>query len=384
MIPTCEVCGSSNWKSLPSPQTALVMTTAGRLVPGPLGKALCINCGAVQKISAGRLADTNYYERQYSYYDRPGAESFDVVRYRALAQWVRDAIAPGRPSSVLDVGCGRGATMKYLRDAWPDAVFAGVEPYSASVSFARALGFDVVEGRLSTATPVERTFDLVLSNNVLQHTTNSLEFIRAQSRLLTADGRVVLSCPDGTLPSVELLMADQNFSLQPSHLHAIAAKAGMRVERQLPCPGGPLRNEQLVVLAPSDSSDRTAAQGLSRKMIDVNYSNLVSYLETWSRLDDYLSSAVRDARRVFNFGGGLWSYVLAAYCPQYWSRVECCLVDGFAGRCIDKEVKSFDSVAVSPDDILVLGTNPYVQPKIADRLVQAGLRALLWNHIISD
>jgi SAM-dependent methyltransferase len=382
MVATCAVCGSCNWKPLPSPGTTFVMTTAGKLTPGPLGKAFCGNCGAVQKVEAGRLADTDYYENQYTYYERPGAETFDVVRYRALAQWVSDAIAPHRPSHVFDVGCGRGGTMKFLREAWPDAAFAGIEPYPDSAAAARALGFDVAEGRLTADMSMARTFDLVFSNNVLQHIADPVTWIRAQARLLSADGWLVLSCPDGTEPSVELLMADQNFSLRSPHLDAIAARAGMWVEGRLPCPGGPIRNEQLVVLRPNDGSPREAPVRSSPETNEAAYAGLVSYLKAWSGLDTHLSRAVAGARRVFNFGGGLWSYVLAAYCPQYWARVECCLVDGFAGRCIDKEVRPFDSIALSLDDVLVLGTNPYVQSKLAERMAGAGLRAVSWNEII--
>ena len=40
------------------------------------------------------------------------------------------------------------------------------------------LGFDVAEGRLTTNFPVVRTFDLVFSNNVLQHITDPVGFIR--------------------------------------------------------------------------------------------------------------------------------------------------------------------------------------------------------------
>ena len=376
----CVVCGNSDWRPLPSPTANLMITTAGKLVANSFGKSQCGRCGAVQKVRGGRLADTDYYERQYTYYDRPGAQAFDVTRYRALARWVEDA-APSRPSSVFDAGCGRGGTMQYLREAWPETRFAGIEPSAGAVEAARALGFEVSEGRLTLDTPVSGRFDLVFSNNVLQHTTDPVEFIRAQARLLSHDGRLVLSCPDGTKPSVELLMADQNFSLCPPHLDAVAAKAGMHVERRLPCPGGPLRNEQLAVMRPGEPE---AAILPTRAAVDVAFGQLVSYLEAWAGLDARLIEATAGASRVFNFGGGLWSYVLAAYCPQYWTRVECCLVDGFSGRCIDKEVKPFESVALSPNDVIVLGTNPYVQLKLAARLSGDGVRTVSWNHIIPD
>src|SRR3977135_4462867 len=49
-------------------------------------------------------------------------------RERDLRPWVEDAGGPGRPASVFDVGCGRGDTLRYLREAWPDGRFAGMEP----------------------------------------------------------------------------------------------------------------------------------------------------------------------------------------------------------------------------------------------------------------
>jgi SAM-dependent methyltransferase len=380
----CAVCGRSDWRPLPSPKAKLLITTAGKLVENSFGKSQCSQCGAVQKIAGGRLADTDYYERQYTYYDRPGAENFDVVRYRALARWVEDAMAACRPASVFDVGCGRGGTMRYLREAWPQARFAGIEPSADAATAARVLGFDVEEGRLTLDRLINGTFDVVFSNNVLQHTTDPVEFIRAQARLLSPDGRLVLSCPDGTKPSVELVMADQNFSLCPPHLDVLAARAGMCVERHLPCPGGPLRNEQLAVMRRMNAAESQTAVLPSRQVIDAAHVQLATYLNAWAEMDAVLVRATAGARRVFNFGGGLWSYVLAAYCPQYWARVECCLVDGFAGRCIDSEVKPFESVTLSPDDILVLGTNPYVQPKLVTRFAGAGLRAVSWDHIIAD
>lgn len=385
MTSRCVACAGTDWRQLPQPATEMMATTAGRLVANNFGKSQCPHCGAVQKVDGRRLADTLYYEREYTYYDRPGAVVFDVTRYRALALWIKDAVAPWRPASVFDVGCGRGGTMRFLREVWPDATFAGIEPSADAVAAARASGFDIREGRLTADTHVSDKFELVFSNNVLQHTTDPVEFIRLQARLLSSDGKLVLSCPDGTKPNVELLMVDQNFSLQPPHLRAIAAAAGMRVERCLPCPDGPLHNEQLVVLRPGGGdSERTDTRALTQKSIDDMYADLRSYLQNWSRLDDHLSNAVAGAQRVFNFGGGLWSYALAAYCPKYWSQVECCLVDGFTGQCIGKEVRPFESMALTPRDILVLGTNPYVQPKLTARFAGAGLRAVAWNEIVSD
>src|SRR5262249_53215147 len=157
------------------------------------------------------------------------------------------------------------------------------------------------------------------------------------------------------------------------HVDAIAAKAGMQVQRRLPCPGGPLRNEQLAVLHQRGAEPAENDTLPAPESIDAAYEALTAYLTAWAGLDSRLSEETAKAARVFNFGGGLWSYALAAYCPQYWVRVEYCLVDGFGGHCIDRPVKPLESVTLTPDDVLVLGTNPYVQPKLAARFAAIGL-----------
>jgi len=376
----CAVCASSDWAPLPTPGAAS-LTTAGFSVPDKLGKGQCRRCGNVQKVFAPRLADTDFYEENYTYYDRVGAATLDEKRYRALAEWVAAASTSRAPARILDVGCGQGATLRFLKEAFPDAEMVGLEPSKDAVEKAKAQGLDVHLGRLADfdETKIGR-FDLVFSNNVLQHTTDAVEFIALQKRFLKDDGEIVLSCPDGSNPNIELLMADQNFSIRPRHLEAVAAHAGMAAVRTLPCPGGPLNNEQLVVLRPD--ADAKAPALPDRQTVTAEFDEMVSYLEQWKALDDRICAAVADARTVYNFGGGLWSYALAVYCPAYWSKVKVCLVDRFSGKCRDKEVRPFEDVPVTGEDALVLGTNPYVQSVLVERFERDGLKVVAFSDII--
>jgi hypothetical protein len=116
--------------------------------------------------------------------------------------------------------------------------------------------------------------------------------------------------------------------------------------------------------------------------VEAAFNRLVNYLNNWAALDAHLLAAIAGARRVFNLGGGLWSSVLAAYCPKYWARVECCLVDGFAGECMGKAVRPRESVELSASDVVVLGTNPYVQQGLVARFKEQRLRAISWNEMI--
>lgn len=376
----CAVCASSDWAPLPTPGEAS-LTTAGFLVPDLLGKGQCRRCGNVQKVFTPRLADTDFYEKHYTYYDRVGAATLDTKRYRALADWVSAAVGNSQPARILDIGCGQGATLTFLKEHFPQAELVGLEPSTDAVEAAHANGLDVHLGRLDQFADDIGTFDLVFSNNVLQHTLDPVDFFERQKRFLNPGGHLVISCPDGSNPNIELLMADQNFSMRPRHLQGICAQAGLEVVRTLPCPGGPLNNEQLAVLRVGEN---VAPPPLpDSKTIDTEFQAMAEYLETWAALDDRLCAETADARYVYNFGGGLWSYALASYCPKYWARVKVCLVDKFSGRCMDKTVEPFEEADVTPDDVLVLGTNPYVQNFLIDRFTKNDLKAVGFASIIA-
>src|SRR4051794_2097975 len=106
MKPACQICGSTEWLDLPNPVADRAVTTTGRIIDEPLGKAQCVHCGFGQRINAGFLGLTDYYESDYaSYYDRPGATPFHLARYRILAEWMGTALNPLQPSTILDVGC---------------------------------------------------------------------------------------------------------------------------------------------------------------------------------------------------------------------------------------------------------------------------------------
>ncbi|MFW0778040.1 MAG: class I SAM-dependent methyltransferase [Rickettsiales bacterium] len=374
----CAVCGANDWLELPTPGKQSI-TTAGKIVPDALGKGCCNSCGVVQKVFRPRLGETDFYEKEYTYYDRPGASSRDQIRYQTLAKWVAEAIEGRSPKSIFDIGCGQGNTLEYLKEHFPNATLGGLEPYEGAVKIANDNGLNVLEGRIDNI-KVDEKFDLVFSNNVIQHVLDPIAFLQAQKALLAEDGDLVLTCPDGTLPNVELLMADQNISLRPVHLEALAAKAGLRVVKTLPCPGGPLRNEQLVLLKPDDNV--AAPSFANPEEIKESQTEITQYLDHWASLDDVLLSATKGAKRIYNFGGGLWSYVLAAYCPSYWAKIEACVVDTFSGVCIDKEVRPFEKEGITADDVMVLGTNPYVQQQLVERFKKDGLRAVAFDHMI--
>src|ERR1700694_2603359 len=206
MLESCQVCGSTAWLNLPNPVDGRAVTTAGRIIDESLGKSQCAACGFVQRTHARFLGHTDYYEQDYAkYYDRPGTTTSHKARDRVLAEWMASALGRIAPPRILDVGCGQGWAMEAVKTLYPSAVIEGLEPSHHNSRVAPEEGFSVYESRAGEASLPETKYDLVYSNNVIQHVTNAREFVASLREMVSDDGMVVITCPDGSLPNIEIL-----------------------------------------------------------------------------------------------------------------------------------------------------------------------------------
>ncbi len=213
----CAVCSGTEWHPLPRLDAGRSITTAGNIVSEPLGKSHCRRCGLVQRTAAPFLARTDFYEKHYSFYERPGASRFDCERYSGHGD-VDCRRSPAPPARVLDAGCGRGWMLDAMASLYPESQFSGIEPSESESHNARRRGFDVITGRVGGGTLRTSRYDLIYSTNVLEHAECPAAFLANLRSMLAADGRIVITCPDASRPNAEMLFSDQNFSFMPSHL----------------------------------------------------------------------------------------------------------------------------------------------------------------------
>jgi len=379
----CQVCGANEWLDLPNPAEGRAVTTAGRIVSESLGKSQCAACGFVQRVHARFLGHTDYYEQDYAkYYDRPGTTQFHVARYRVLAEWMVSVLGSLSPSSILDVGCGQGWAMEAMKGFYPEAAIEGLEPSEYNTKVAREKGFVVYEARVGAASLPETKYDLVYSNNVIQHVTDAREFAASLKEMVSDDGAVVITCPDGSIPNIEILWGDQNFSFLPLHLVRLCREVGFETAGWFPSPPSPsLPPAQMLFLSknPKLGEGREGAAVPAPNLDDV-YRAKSEYLNSFRDIDEYLCSRTQGCSRVFNFGASYWSSILAAYCPRYWERVSACLVDSADNaelRFLDKEVLELGSLTPAEGDAVVFGTSPSTHQALVGKFSPA------WKHVIA-
>ena len=379
----CLSCSGSDWRALPIPAAGRSISTSGIIFQEALEREQCMTCGLLQKKNRDFLGHGRFYEEQYqNYYERPASEKFDRARYVAMAEWMASALTRDFiPRSILDIGCGAGWSMQAAKKIYPDAALVGIEPSAINAQKSRASGLEVIQARLAEA-PRDRTYDLIYSNNVLQHVTDPASFFRSFAAFLSEQGCVVLVLPDASEPSHELLWCDHNFSFRPEDLSGFADQAGLNIHAWQPNQANSaLLNKQMVILKRSSSAHSVfPASPLSTEAL---FASRSSYMSKWKDLDNELVRRTHGHTRVFNFGASMWSWLLAGYCPNYWRSVHACLVDGGDdGQCVEKTVLSPANVAFQKGDCIVLGINPVSQHAAGIRFNSAGPTVVTWSDMI--
>ena len=138
----------------------------------------------------------------------------------------------GRKGRVLDVGCGSGATVARASQMGWDALGVDVDPMA--VSAARRRGVNVHLGSLNELRFDDDSFDLILSEHVIEHVLDPLGMLREMRRTLRPGGALAVITPNAASLLHRWFGPDWRGLEPPRHLHiftpatllSLARKAG--------------------------------------------------------------------------------------------------------------------------------------------------------------
>jgi hypothetical protein len=275
--------------------------------------------------------------------------------------------------------------MEAMKAFYPYAHIEGLEPSHYNSEVAREKGFPVHGNRLSDAAIPPGRYDLIYSNNVLQHVTDAREFLTSLKKIAGPNGVIVITCPDGSIPNLEILWADQNFSFLPVHLLGLCREIGFETISWSASPvSASVPPAQLLLL----SGNRHLLEACQRRDVPTAnvkdiYRSRCEYLSSFEQIDDHIRSRAEGCERVFNFGASYWSSILAAYCPRYWQQVSGCLVDytdNIDLNFLDKDVLELRSIEPTGTDAIVFGTSPVTHKALREKLSSAWKRIVSWDN----
>jgi SAM-dependent methyltransferase len=183
------------------------------------------------------------------YADSPSARYWAEVFFPAVAEARRTRIFRPRALRALavagdigvsvrtltDVGAGAAIFLEETRAARPALALRAVEPGAQLARQCRAKGFDTYEGYAEEAALKDgwrASADLVTSFEVIEHTPDSLGFVRALAALARPGGAVLVSGLTGDGFDIRTLGARANAIAPPHHLTFLSCRGAEALMRR--------------------------------------------------------------------------------------------------------------------------------------------------------
>lgn len=128
------------------------------------------------------------------YKARPGkwnTPARDDFAYRAINRY------QGQPDSVLDIGCGNGHTIAYLKDLWFGTRFTGIDLSGEAIRLCeqKAPEAQFYKAEFGTV-KLPGKFEVVLLMGVAEHFEDITEGLRQAADLLEPEGIIYLEAPN--------------------------------------------------------------------------------------------------------------------------------------------------------------------------------------------
>lgn len=104
------------------------------------------------------------------------------------------------PKRILDIGCGRGLMLYYLKKYFRASYVVGTQYSNAAIAYAREkLGIEVKRGDLGdNYSDIEKELDMICFWHVLEHIDDVDLYIELSYRLLKKNGKLLIEVPNSS------------------------------------------------------------------------------------------------------------------------------------------------------------------------------------------
>ena len=212
------------------------MISDGAIVPRPLGKASCNDCGHgfhVEPIQDNQLHEL--YGDAYSLGLRD--KSADADRASGYCERISEHLGLlgrhiERGHVVVEFGCGTGHLLRKISQKWQPRRLVGIEPAPKLANEARELNgkdVEIIESYAESNVPLVKDADFAVSINVLEHALDPVAFLKTCRDSINGRGTILVVCPDGNYPHSELLFYDHVSSFTGTSFERAASQAGLKV-----------------------------------------------------------------------------------------------------------------------------------------------------------
>lgn len=197
---TCVFCGTSTDERRPA-DSAPVRCNVREFGSEVFNVWRCARCGSLHTLEP---IDYDRYYRNYPI-QRQKYDAFTrVTLARRLEILIRSGLSGGK--TLLDYGCGSGHFVRFAREK-------GV----------KAEGYDPYSEEFGNRTVLDRSYDFVTAQDVLEHVDDPLAFIDDMKRYVAPGGCVVIGTPNADAIDLHHPLDQIGPLHQPYHRHIASA-----------------------------------------------------------------------------------------------------------------------------------------------------------------
>jgi len=128
---------------------------------------------------------------------------------------------------VLDIGCGNGLYLSFLKSLGWDVTGFDIEDHIAPVL--KETGVSVFTGNLEAFSAVRGTYDLITMWHVLEHLHEPLKDLKTIRKLLSDHGSILIEVPNSDSPAAKLFRSDWYQWDLPRHLSHFTPQSLIRM-----------------------------------------------------------------------------------------------------------------------------------------------------------
>jgi 2-polyprenyl-3-methyl-5-hydroxy-6-metoxy-1,4-benzoquinol methylase len=200
----CNICNSS----CDSPEQALVRSNVRKFRAEQFRVWRCPSCFSLH---AADEVDLAHYYAAYPFHTLGEQRELDGLlqaMYRSQLRRLR-SVGLQKAHKVLDYGCGGGAFVKFLR----------------SQGYEHVQGFDEYSEHFSDRKVLDAQYDVILTQDVLEHVAEPWDFLHTLDRLLAPQGSVLIGTPNAQALDLQNTELSVHALHQPYHRHILSKQA---------------------------------------------------------------------------------------------------------------------------------------------------------------
>lgn len=108
---------------------------------------------------------------------------------------IKDLLVSEKPRNILDIGCGTGETLTFMKKVFPGSKLLGVDYLPEAVKYTQSRGHSARRADALHLPLPAASFDAVLLLDVIEHIKDDSGVIREAKRVLKPGGVIILTAP---------------------------------------------------------------------------------------------------------------------------------------------------------------------------------------------